>query len=252
VSSTLVVLSWLVAPVATSSITAPDVEAAAVARASWFTDIELVARSSIPPLDQDLRTCGADTRCAAARAEQHGIDRLLYVIANISDRPGLLTVELVDAETKRTIANEVAALSGLDTAKLIGSSVEKALASAGHQLGARLTVNAHPADTVIVTDPSGRTPFAGSAVLAPGDYEVIATREGYETERRTVALERGADVVLDLPLEEEGSVLTSWWLWTTIGVAVAAAVVIPVVVLREGELDPFIACTSPDPERCRE
>lgn len=68
----------------------------------------------------------------------------------------------------------------------------------------------------------------------PGDHLIEATAPGYNRSAQTVRLARGERRRLELALQRSGGgVLSRWWLWTIVGVAVAGAATAAVLLLSE-------------------
>ena len=58
---------------------------------------------------------------------------------------------------------------------------------------------------------------------------MLASREGYVDAEQRVSIAAGEAKSVSLQLEESKSVLSAWWLWTTIGVAVAGGTAAAIV-----------------------
>jgi hypothetical protein len=69
----------------------------------------------------------------------------------------------------------------------------------------------------------------------PGSHVLRVEREGHEPLQMDVLLREGEHRRVDAPLERRSSVFGSWWLWTGIGVLVAAGAVTTVVLMGERE-----------------
>jgi hypothetical protein len=243
----LAVVAHLVAPTTSSTTSATDVEAAAMAAAQWFVDIELVPAAKLRgTLGTDLRACGVDNRCAAARLGQHGIDRALYVVANLAT--GVLTVEVLRADPAGVAATELGQI-GKDVDAAIAASVRRALIAAGHRLGGRLLLDVTPAEASVQIGTSSVS-SSSPIVFEAGKHTLEVRLSGFESERREVELVAGKDLSLQLTLLEEPSVLSSWWLWTIVGVAAAAAVAVPLAVVYGRGTD--TVCHGNPPEVCSE
>lgn len=95
--------------------------------------------------------------------------------------------------------------------------------------------------TVIPSVEGAALRLDGAAITAreprtadPGDHVLEATAEGYNRNAQTLRLARGERRELAVTLQRtEGGVLTRWWFWTIIGVAVAGATTAAVLLLSE-------------------
>lgn len=243
----VMVFARCVAP-PTSTLAVSEVELAAAAAVGWFVDLALVPRGRAGhALDQELRACGTDDRCAAARLSKHGVERGLYVV--VDSIAGLASVEVVDADRGRVLASDLVPLE--PDLGVVEPLARKVLVEAGHRLGGRLIVEVTPSDAAVVIDPPGDAVVPGAPVtLAPGPHAIEVSAVEYETERRTVELRAGAVEILELDLEEESSVVSSWWLWTIVGVAVVAGGATLAAVLSRSGDDTVSACYASPGERC--
>jgi hypothetical protein len=91
-------------------------------------------------------------------------------------------------------------------------------------LGARITVDGRELGTA-----SPRV----EAALPAGPHEVVASRDGYRDVRLSLVLAPGASRDVSVPLEKARSVLTRWWFWTSVGVAIAGGVVLTYALTTE-------------------
>jgi hypothetical protein len=219
IASPSVVVVARVAPLATATVSASMLESAAIAAARWFVDLAIAAPGDVPRgLEEELRGCRNDNRCVGARLQAAGIDRALYVVANVESRPVLLSVELIAADTGRSIATELSPVRG-SLSDVVGLSVRRLLSSAGHSLGARLLVDPQPVDARLALDPAAPLEARVPSVVPAGRYRLLADAPGHRREERELELEPGGEVTIELTLEEK-AVLETWWLWTIVGAAV--------------------------------
>ena len=196
---------------------------------SWFVDVDPVDAPS-PSVLRHVRRCGPDNRCVAARLAQAGVDRGVYVVANVSVRPYLVTVEILDAPRGRVIARTLVDPDARTVATGVERAVRNALLDAGHRLGGQLRVRAIPPDAdLVVAGGPALTTADPSALLPPGTYRVEAERDGFDpaSVQAVVRPERTTTVALEL---EPTSIWSSWWLWTGVSVVVVASVAAAVVV----------------------
>ena len=242
----LAVLARLIPPTASSTVTAADVEAAASSAALWFADVRLLPREETSALEAELRSCAIDDRCIAARLAQREVDRALYVVVNLE--AGFATAELLSRSADAPVATRAVAIDG-PVDRAVDKAVTGALEAAGHRRGARLAIEIAPEDAIVRVDSS--TIAAGEPIhLARGAHAIHASASGFVAQQRQIELAPGDDVVLHLALEEESGILGRWWLWTAIGVAAAAAIVIPIVALRSSN-GAHMVCYG-DPTQCGE
>jgi hypothetical protein len=107
-----------------------------------------------------------------------------------------------------------------------------------------LVVRSTPPATVVLVDgrAAGGTPVETS--LMPGSHRLLLSRDGYRDLGTSTVVERGRRHELDLHLEKTPSVLTRWWFWTIVGVAVASGVAFTIAAFTErpadmGTIPPF-------------
>jgi hypothetical protein len=232
----LAVVARLVAPTTSSTITVSDVDTSARSALEWFSGVRVLPRDETRRGFDDLRSCGTDDRCIAARLEQEAIDRALYVVASLET--GFVSVELFARGRVGAIATEVAPIEG-SVERAVGAAVAGAMRSAGHRRGARLVVDVEPREA---------TARLGTIAIAPGDSTVVeaglsaidVSASGFVSERREVELTEGRETVVRVELEAEESIVESWWLWTVVGIVAASAIVVPIVATRSsGGPQPF-------------
>ena len=240
----LAVVAHLIAPATSTTTSSSEVETLALSAATWFYDLEVLPREKVRgALETDLRACGPDNRCASARLAQHGIDSALYVVVNLEAR--FVTIEVVK---QREVVSEITPIRA-DVAQAITTAVRRALGQAGHRLGARMAVEAAPAEALVRLGSSlAPLPVGAPVVLAPGRHVLEISLDGFETERREVDLSAGEDRIVEVTLRERESVLSSWWLWSLVGVAVVSAVSVPLAVRFSDRS--HTVCTSNPPELC--
>lgn len=96
-----------------------------------------------------------------------------------------------------------------------------------------LVVHATPAASSTLIDGKGMGGTPLEASLAPGRHQLVLTRDGYRDLATSAVVERGRRKELDLTLEKTPSIVTRWWFWTIVAVAVASGVVITYAALTE-------------------
>ena len=93
----------------------------------------------------------------------------------------------------------------------------------------------------------GTTPFDGD--VAPGTHAVEARAAGYLAQTQTIdvkagqtsALEFGLKLVPPPDIKEDKSILSRWWFWTAIGVAVVGGVSSSVLLSQDTHVQPKAA-----------
>lgn len=101
----------------------------------------------------------------------------------------------------------------------------------------RIDCNVVRAQVSLSGKPIGRTPFDGD--VPPGKHELRVAAPGYVQEVRLVRMEAGEPQALEIQLapvpapnvivEEDTSIFSRWWFWTTVGVVVVGGVTAGVV-----------------------
>ncbi len=99
--------------------------------------------------------------------------------------------------TERVVGNHLAVFAPKSgsVGSIAGIVHDKALGLTAPIAAANVTISGIGSDT---TDGTG----AYSLLVAPGTYEVVATKSGYLTAKITTTVATGADVKLDIPLEK--------------------------------------------------
>ena len=214
-------------------ISAVDVEAAAMRGAVWFFDVALVPRGDLRArVETELRACGRDFSCASARLVASGVDRAILAFTNLSIRPGVTTIELLDVHERRVVATEVLPVTA-DPLAGIEPAVRRLMLAGGHRLGAKLTLATAPPDATVALSPGVAIVAGGQTVVVPpGAYRISAEAEDHEPGVRTVELEAGGAETVELALEPAGSFLASPWPWVGAAVVVAAGITLFVVLDR--------------------
>ncbi len=100
-----------------------------------------------------------------------------------------------------------------------------------------LVVRSTPPATIALVDGKGMGGTPLEASLAPGSHQLLLSREGYHDLAASAIVERGRRKELDLTLEKTPSILTRWWFWTIVGVAVVSGVVITYAAVTERSPD---------------
>jgi len=95
-------------------------------------------------------------------------------------------------------------------------------------IGALVTIDGHELGTA-----SPRVEVA----LPAGPHQIAVRHEGYDDARVSLVLAPGATRDVSVPLEKSRSVLTRWWFWSAVGVAVAGGVVLTYALTTERGAD---------------
>ena len=69
--------------------------------------------------------------------------------------------------------------------------------------------------------------------LPAGPHEILARHEGFDDARLSLLIAPGALRDVSIPLERSRSVLSRWWFWSAVGVAVAGGVVLTYALTTE-------------------
>ena len=218
----LAVVARVVAP-ESSPVTVVSVERAIRDGAGWFTDLEPMSPAALGRIDDRIRNCGSDDSCTTKTIAEAGASRLVLAVANLTADPPIVTMKLVDCASGGRIAGEVIELRDLSTLdRELEGAIKRLLQSADHTLGAMLRVRTTPADAELAFVPPSIRSKSELVLVPAAEVKVIAAREGYEED--DVVVNAIAGQIHDVELElSTSTVLTSWWLWTIVGVAVAGA-----------------------------
>jgi hypothetical protein len=237
-----------------------DVESAAVAKAAahaaaYALDLAPIGIQDAPPdLAEALSTCGADPRCIGARLESAGLGLGLFLVANFSTSPHIVTARVIDAAgsvlqssvwefdpAKADIAAEIAS----DTMDLLDKS--------GHPIGGRIIVDPKPLDasvslTARLTGAAFQAAPPNVFLVPAGEYRVDANKDGWVHAAAETAVKRGQDATISVALASEPTILESPWLWIGAGAAVAGAVTAFLVIHHNAE--PLTLCQATSRSMC--
>ncbi len=221
-----------------SKAAASDRSVADAARAGlrWLLDVEVLSYDERARLEDEVRRCGEDNGCVLARLSTSGVDLGVYVVANFEVSPPLITLELLDTKRRRSIARKLVDAQALDIDVAITGAVERVLLETGLRVGGEVVADIVPGEAKVTLD--DRPIEVGVPVLSDVGAHVLRVRlDGY------VPLEQRLDVALRdeqrlaLRLEPEPGILSTWWFWTAVGVAVAGGVTAAVIAARPDTLD---------------
>ena len=182
-----------------------------------------------------VRDCGSDVVCIANRLRAFDARLGLVVVANLALEPALLSLQLLDTDDKRIVAQAEGELDGGQTlSAAIRGRADEIFDAAGYARAGRLVVDVSPPNAKVELG-EGLEPDAGRGnvfTVVPGRYEVHATAEDHHPGSGVAVLTSGETARLELVLERETSLLGAWWLWTAIGVAVAGGTTAIVLATR--------------------
>jgi hypothetical protein len=183
-------------------------------------------------LGASVLECGPDSSCIASKLRTFNARMGLVVILTFDLDPPVITVQLLDTDEQKLIAETSGEMPPGDPKRLsesIRRRTEEVLEEAGYALASRIVVKVDP--------PGARVRLAGPSkdiepdkgttnvfTLAAGTYRVQAELEGWSPSETQALVGAGETSYVDLELEEESSVAASPWLWVGVGAGVAAIV----------------------------
>ncbi len=171
--------------------------------------------------------CGPDIGCICSKLRTFNARMGLVVILTFDLDPPVITLQLLDTDDQRLIAETSGELPARDANKIsegIRRKAEAVLDAAGYRPAAHLVVEVEPPNArVHLTD--GLDPDKGTTnvfTVAPGSYRVQAELEGFSTGETDAIVASGETRHVHLALEEERSIVSSPWLWIGVAAGVAA------------------------------
>ncbi|MFO0726417.1 MAG: hypothetical protein U1E65_21705 [Myxococcota bacterium] len=214
----------------------------------YLLTVEVIGREgSEQLLAQAASHCGKDAACRSARFAEGGVDLLLTAVWNRS--LALCSAELLEVASGRSLGSAAEALKSSETrGPTLNAMIDHILVGAGFQSGGALRIHARPEDAEIALDPPAERRLPdGQLLLAAGTHQLRADRDGYLPYDRTLEVLPKRDLDVDLSLEPR-SVLSSPWLWGTVGAAAVAAVIVVVAVVAKS--DTYYFCHAPAGAPC--
>ncbi|MEL7370515.1 MAG: hypothetical protein AAFN74_16465 [Myxococcota bacterium] len=177
--------------------------------------------------------CGSDTGCVARQLAPFQADLGLVVIVNGQLEPPLLGVLTIDAHSRRLVAERYEQIERSALMSTLRKRVASHFDTAGHPQWGRLDVQVDPPGASLRLVPSfppevGRPGFF---ILPPGEYEILADKEGYEIGRTTASVGGGTSAEVSVSLERTERWYESPWLWVGTAVVIAAAATVTAVSL---------------------
>jgi hypothetical protein len=143
------------------------------------------------------------------------------------------------AMVERSILESGKGRMAADVASVVRALIERR----GFRMHGRLEVSTVPPNATVLVEPG-----VVAGTLMPGRYRIVASLSGHADAERTVELEAGEVLRVELSLRER-SIVESPWLWTLIGVAVVGSAVAAGVLLQPEPT--FTLCHRGSPEGCR-
>ncbi len=175
--------------------------------------------------------CGSDQACIVRVLEEAGATLGLRTIVNFALDPPLLTLELISTDPSIRGHQAVHDTGGIAWQQSLTVAVRALVDKQGLSPAGRLRVRADPSATISLPDSptairEGRDRFRA----APGQHRVwVVAPDGREASvHALVTAHRSTEVAVELPplvasAPPEGSILTSGWFWTGVGVAAVGA-----------------------------
>lgn len=183
-----------------------------------------------------VRDCGSDTTCIADRLRRFDARYGLVVVVNLALSPPLLSLQMLDTDERRLVAESAGNVSAGDetVSQAIRARARKMLEEAGYIEAGRIVVDVTP-PRARVSLADGQLPDDGSPnvfSVAPGRHEVRGELQGYVANQVEAITIAGQETKVGLVLEEESSIVSSPWFWTAIGAAVAGGTVAAIFATR--------------------
>jgi hypothetical protein len=172
--------------------------------------------------------CGPDTGCIASKLRTFNARMGLVVILTFDLDPPVITVQLLDTDAQRLLAETSGELPKSDAKKIsagVRAKAEETLEKAGFVLASRIVVRVEPPSARVKL--GGLEPDKGTTnvfTVAAGQYQVSAELEGWSSNQTSASVAVGETVYVDLALEEDASIVSSPWLWIGVGAGVAAII----------------------------
>jgi hypothetical protein len=190
-------------------------------------------------LGASVLECGPDSACIASKLRSFNARMGLVVILTFDLDPPVVTIQLLDTDDQKLVAETSAELPPRDAKKIslrIREKIEEVLDRAGYSLASRIVVD--------VTPPGARVrlgtiePDKGTTnvfTVAAGKYRISAELEGWSATDAETVVATGETVHVEVALEEESSLIANPWLWVGVGAGVAAIVTGVVIGTRRVE-----------------
>lgn len=183
-----------------------------------------------------IRNCAGSGKCFArkVRAGASSIGLLLTVAADRLDEGFLLGFRLVDVDTEEDLG------SGGDEIP-VGMSMQGAMEQQLPRVFPATIWGQVAALSIETEPPSAEVSLAGRSCvspcemtrISPGTHEIIVKKAGFLTWQGTVTLapKQAGRITTKLEAPERG-IVSRWWFWTAVGVAVFAGAAAAFVALR--------------------
>lgn len=185
-------------------------------------------------LDDELRDCGADARCVAARLDRAGIDVGALLVVNLTAQPPLIALRLIDTARSVVLAERATLVRAGPESLLavVGAEFAELLQSGGYPMSGRVALEVVPAEVKVRVE--GEEVAGSVFVVSPGQRQISISADDYvetSTSVRVTALQESRVV---LRLEPEPPIYASPWFWAG-AVAVIAGAVVGGWVLFDGD-----------------
>ena len=173
--------------------------------------------------------CGPDSSCIASKLRTFNARMGLVVILTFDLDPPVITVQLLDTDDQKLLAEasgEVPPRDAKKASESIRARTEEVLEKAGYKLSSRIVVKIEPPSARVRLS-NNIEPDKGTTnvfTVAAGNYQVLAELEGWSSNQTEASVGVGETSYVELALDEEQSIASSPWLWVGVGVGVAAIV----------------------------
>jgi hypothetical protein len=214
-----------------------------VGRATAFRRMKLASNEEMfaagsGDLSSRVRDCGSDIGCIAERLRAFDARFGLVVVVNAALDPPLISLQLLDIDDRKMIAQNAAELAPEEKtiSEAVSERAKKIFEQAGWPQLGRIVVEVAPARAKITL--GDQAPDEGAPnvfTVSPGRYLVRAELDGYASGSAEAVAIAGKDTRVGLTLEEEKSLLSSPWLWAAIGVAAAGGAAAAIIATRPTE-----------------
>jgi hypothetical protein len=172
--------------------------------------------------------CGPDTSCIASKLRSFNARMGLVVILTFDLDPPVVTIQLLDTDDQKLLAETSAELPPKDEKRISGrirEKIDEVLNQAGFTRASRIVVDVNPPSARVrlgTLDPDKGT--TNVFTVGAGTYRIQAELEGWATAETETTVATGETVHVDVEMQEESSILASPWLWVGVGAGVAAIV----------------------------
>lgn len=180
-------------------------------------------------LGASVLDCGPDTACIASKLGSFNARLGLVVILTFDLDPPVITLELLDTDHQKVLAESSGELPSGDPQMIslgIRTRTEELFEQAGYRVASRIVVQIVPPSARVRLSDSIE-PDKGTTnvfTVAAGKYRVFAELEGWSSNETEADVGIGETRYVDLHLEEKSSIAANPWLWIGVGAGVAGIV----------------------------